>query len=64
MALALLACSSSIQRMGGCFPVIREMPIDQMQTEQADREIYEKNNSPMKVTHDKTAGDGTEHGAN
>ena len=54
--------SDRVERMGVGFPIVREMPIDQIQTQQANRQVDEKNDSPMKVAHDKTADDGTEHG--
>ena len=40
------------------------IPINQIQPEQANRQVDEKDDSPMKVPNDQTAGDGPEHRAN
>ena len=53
-----------IERMGLLFAVVRQMEIDHQQTEDADRNIHEKDDSPVKIADDKAAGDGSEHGAN
>src|SRR5439155_22187316 len=56
--------SDDIERMGVLLSIVREMPMDQIQTEQANRQVDEKDDSPMKVPNNETAGDGPEHGAN
>src|ERR1700730_17456092 len=40
------------------------MQIDHQQTDEAYRNIHEKDESPVKVSDDKTTGDRSEHGAN
>src|SRR5439155_4214422 len=56
--------SDGIERVGVFFSIVREMSINQIQPEQANRQVDEKDDSPMKVPNDQTAGDGPEHRAN
>ena len=44
--------------------VVRQMQIDHQQTDQADRNIHEKDESPVKVSDDQAAGNRPEHRAN
>ncbi len=46
------------------FAVVRQMQIDHEQTRQADGNIHEEDDSPVKVCDDQAAGDRSEHGAN
>src|ERR1035441_3188360 len=52
-----------IERIG-LFAVVRQMQIDHAQTDEADRKVHEKDDSPMKISDDQAAGDGSEHGTN
>ena len=52
-----------IQRMGMLLAVIRQMQIDHVQADQADRDVHEEDDAPVKVADDQAAGDGSEHGA-
>ena len=49
--------------LGSLFAIIGQMQIDHQQTDEADRNIHEKDESPMKVSDDQTAGDRSQHGA-
>ena len=48
----------------GLFAVVRQMQIDHEQTDEADRKVHEKDDSPVKISDDQAAGDGSEHGTN
>src|ERR1700733_10052572 len=43
--------------------IIRQVAADQVKTEQADRQVDEKDDAPVKVAHDEAADDGAKHGA-
>ncbi len=45
------------------FAIIRQVQIDQIQTDQADGDVDEEDHPPVKVADDQAAGDGSEHGA-
>ena len=51
-----------IQRIG-LLAIVRQMQIDHPQTDEADRNVDEKNDAPVKIADDQAAGDGPEHGA-
>src|ERR1700686_3006839 len=40
------------------------MKINQAQTDEADRKVHEKNDSPMKISDNQSTGDWSEHGTN
>ena len=55
--------SAEIERRRIFLPVIGQMAIDKIKTKQADRQVDEKNQPPMKITDDESAGDRAEHRA-
>ena len=55
---------NDIERVGVLFAIVRQMEIDHQQTEDADRDIHEKDEPPVKVSDDEATRDGSQHGAN
>jgi hypothetical protein len=56
--------ADEIERVRLCFPIVRKMPVDHVQTEEADGHVEEKNDAPIQVANDQASRNGTEHGAN
>jgi hypothetical protein len=52
-----------IQRIGA-LAVVRQVPVDHIQTGEANRNIHEENKPPVKVSDNQAAGDRSEHRAN
>src|ERR1700733_6609531 len=49
--------SGHIERIGVLFAIIRQVKVDQAQTREANRYVYEEDQSPVKVPDDQSAGD-------
>src|ERR1700685_1597851 len=43
--------------------IVGQMEIDHNQPDQADRDVEEKDDAPVEIADDQTAGDGSEHGS-
>src|ERR1700722_9612921 len=52
----------NIQRLGISLAVVRQVYINHQQTDQANRNVHEKNESPVQVTDDQPTGNGSQHG--
>jgi hypothetical protein len=53
-----------IERIGMFFAVVRQMQVDHAQTREANRNIKEEYEAPMKVADDEATGDRSEHRTN
>ena len=53
--------ADDIERPGALLAIVRQMQIDHQQTDQADRDVHEEDDSPVQVADDQAAGDGSEH---
>jgi len=56
--LAMQLAATEYERVGALFAVVRQMQIDQNQTGQADRNVEEKDEPPVKVSDDQATSDG------
>src|SRR5271168_4399899 len=49
--------SNDVQRIVAQFAIVRQMPINHVETAQANWDIDEKNHAPMKISDDRAADD-------
>ena len=55
--------ANDIKRIGVLFAIVGQMAVDQVQADQADRDVHEEDQSPVKIRDDQAARDRTQHRA-
>ena len=55
--------ANDIKRIGVLFAIVWQMAVDEIQADQADRDVYEEDQSPVKIRDDQAASDRTQHRA-
>ena len=55
--------ADDVERIGALFAIVGQVAIDEVETDEADRNVDEKNEAPVEIADDKAAGDGAEHRA-